>query len=361
MIFADKFIKFRARTSAWLRGRVAWVSHEIRTLDGSPFSAIPRVVILGREHYEERRKTYLIRSWRGIHAILKLELRGSDQTLFGIGPYRSEGREVLFFKLKPTATAVVEDAVLCIPETLLLSRLVGEGEILQVRRADFEYYVARGLASQIRGGAIIDSRLFSLSAGLPEDAVVRYLGEAELRPVLESAIRKLHLGDIWTFFVARERWADSLPWRQMGFVAALALASYLGLVSAYLQANNWIRERQISALGDDVDGLVQKQRDIESRITELKGIHRVADQRIPTYHLWEVLAETWRAGGAVTGVEMEGERIILRGTSSAATTVLAALSKLPQVKGAKFDAPVRSEFGQENFTIELTFTFSREK
>jgi hypothetical protein len=90
-------------------------------------------------------------------------------------------------------------------------------------------------------------------------------------------------------------------------------------------------------------------------------MQQLASERMATHHLWGVLAELWRAGGALSGFEIRGDELTVRGGAPAATSVLAAISKLPQVRSAKFDAPVRSDYGQENFTIVLTLVTSESR
>jgi len=344
----------RARVIAWLRGRVVWVGAERRALDASSFSGTPWIVILGREHYEERRKLYGIRSWRGLRAVLQLEEGDDPAALHTIGPDGPDGREVRSFRLLPSGLAARDGALFVIPESLLLSREVGANEVLRVERDHIEYYLARGVASQLRGGTIINEQLFALSAGLPEGATIRSLTLDEQALRLEHALRRLAPGMWWTLLVARERWLQTLPWKQLATTAAVVLLGYLAVASAYLEAGNWWRDRQLQALGSDVGALIDRQREIDRAALELKGMQQLAGERVATHHLWAVLAELWRAGGVLNGFEIRGSELTVRGASPSATTVLAALAKLPQVRGAKFDAPVRSDYGQENFTIVLT-------
>ena len=353
MTWASLFAGIRGRLVAWVHSRVVWVGAERRALDASTFSSVPWIVILGREHYEERRKIYGIRSWRGLRAVLKLDSDDST-TLHAIGRFGPEGREVRSFHLLPSGVAACEGAFFVLPESLLLSREVGANEVLRVERDHIEYYLARGVSSQLRGGAIVNEQLFLLSAGLPEDATIRSLSMGELGARLDHALRRLAPGTWWTLLVARERWLQTLPWKTLTTTAAVALLIYLSLASTYLEVGNWWRERQLAALGSDVGAVIERQREIDRASIELRGMSQLANERIATYHLWAVLAELWRAGGTLTGFEISGSEVTLRGGSPSATAVLAALTRLPQVRGAKFDAPVRSDYGQENFTIILT-------
>jgi hypothetical protein len=349
------------RWSAWLRRRIVWVGAERRALDASSFSGSPWIVILGREHYEERRKLYGIRSWRGLRAVLQLEEGSDPAVLYAIGPYGAEGREVRSFRLLPSGIAAREGALFVLPESLLLAHEVQANESLSIQRDGLEYYLARGVASQLRGGTIINERLFALSAGLPEESAIRSLDLMQLGGVLERRVRHVSLGMWWTLLVARERWVTTLPWKSLATTTAVALVAYLAASSAYLEAGNWWRERQLAALGSDVDKLITRQREIDRAAAELKGMQQLASERMATHHLWGVLAELWRAGGTLSGFEIRGDELTVRGGAPAATSVLAAISKLPQVRSAKFDAPVRSDYGQENFTIVLTLVTSESR
>lgn len=360
-MISNFFKQARERLTGWIRGRIVWVTSERRSLDGAAVSASPWIVILGREHYEERRKLYGIRSWRGLRAVLKLE-QGEDPTLtYSIGPHVLEGREVRIFRLLPSGMSARQDALFVLPESLVLASEVARGEVLSVSRDAIEYYLARDCASQLRGGAIVNEELFALSAGIPEGSPVRALELSELGAALERALPNISPGDWWNALVARDRWVNELPWRRMAVTAGWLIVIYLALASAYLEIGNAWRQRQLAALGADVDHLVDKQREIDRALAEIKGMSRLTAERLATHYLWGVLAEMWRSGGSLMGMQLDGDQLTLRGRAaqSKATDVLAALSKLPQVRAARFDAPVRSEYDQEGFVIVLTLVDPR--
>ncbi len=353
MSLASLIERASERWSAWLRRRIVWVGAERRALDASSFSGSPWIVILGREHYEERRKLYGIRSWRGLRAVLQLEEGSDPAVLYAIGPYGAEGREVRSFRLLPSGIAAREGALFVLPESLLLAHEVQANEALSIQRDGLEYYLARGVASQLRGGTIINERLFALSAGLPEEAAVRSLDLTQLGAVLERRVRHVSLSTWWTLLVARERWVTTLPWKSLVTTTAVALVAYLTASSAYLEAGNWWRERQLAALGSDVDELLERQRQNDRLIQRLQGMHKLSMEQVETHYLWGVVAEVWRVNGGISGAQIDGDEIVLRGGAPAATEVLSAISRLPQVRDARFAAPVRSDYGQESFTISL--------
>ncbi len=355
-MFAELSGKLSAHLSRWIRARVVWFAGERRSLDGGAVSALPWLVILGREHYEERRRVYGIRSWRGLRAVLQLE-HGEDRTfIYSIGPYGDEGRVVRIFRLLPSALSVRQDVLFVLPESLLLASEVADGEVLRVSRDTIDYYLSRGCASQLRGGTIVNERLFALSAGMAESSPIRTLGLHELGVALERALLRLSAGDWWQAFVAHDRWVKDLPWKRMAVTTGWSLAIYLLFASAYLESANAWKQRQLSTLGTEVDQLVIKQREIDRATQELKGMNQLAAERLATHYLWGVLAEMWRSGGSLMGMQLDGNQLTLRGRAaqSKATDILAALSRLPQVRAARFDAAVRAEFDQEGFVIVLT-------
>lgn len=337
--------------------RIAWARGQGRvTLEGGPFAGLPIVVVLGREHYEETRKSYGIRSWRGLNAVVQLELAGQPRTLFVIGPRRGEGHDVSFFRLKPSAAAALEGAVFCIPESLAIERGLDEGGIARVDRDHLEYYLGPNVASQLKGGAIINERLFVLSAGLSEDAPVAQLSDTELPAILGRGLRRIAPLAWWGLFVARDRVLENVPWRRLATAAAVGLLGYMVLVSAYLELTTRWRQRQLAALGNDIGMLLEKQHLIERSARELEAMTTLARERPATHRLWGVVADVWRAEGSLNAVQLEGDKLVLRGGAPVATNVLAALSKSNELSGAKFDAPVRSPEILQIFTIAGTLT-----
>lgn len=110
------------RLAAALSNRVVWLTDERRDASGAPTAAPALVVLVGREHYTERRRTYPISSRRDLDGVLKQELAGTPPTLTLVAAARDDKREVTFFELKPGAVERAGRCVWLVPESLALAR-----------------------------------------------------------------------------------------------------------------------------------------------------------------------------------------------------------------------------------------------
>ena len=69
------------RLMTTLGNRVVWLTDQRRDAAGLANAAPALVVLLGREHYVERRRNYPISSRRDLEGVLKQELAGAPPAL----------------------------------------------------------------------------------------------------------------------------------------------------------------------------------------------------------------------------------------------------------------------------------------
>lgn len=333
--------------------RVAWLTDQRRDAAGEPGSAPALVVLLGREHYVERRRRYPIASRRDLEAVLRQELSGAPPTLTLISPVRDDRREVTFYELKPDAAAQVGRTVWLVPESLALAATLAPGEIATVARAGCRYFVAASGVSQPAGGALASAELFALASGLDAGAVTE-VGEHGLRERLLSGLRRLPV-DAWLRLrLASQRERQAIDWKPALTLAGAALIGYLALASGYLTLTQNVRAKALDGLGSEVESLLTAQRDVDRMLAEQQGFAAVVAQRRNTYQLWQVVSVAWGKGAELTGVELRDDQLIVRGSAPVATDVLGAVSVIPGVANARFSSPVRTgRQGREEFAISL--------
>lgn len=343
-----------ARLIAALAGRIAWLTDLRRDGSGENSNAPALVVLLGREHYSERRRAYPISARRDLDAVLRQELTGRPPTLTLIGGTRDDKREVAFFELKPDALARAGRCLWLVPESVALAATLPAQGIASVERAGLRYFVAANGVSQVAAGAVTTPELFAFAAGL-EGGEATSIAADGLRARLLAGLGRLPL-DAWLRLrVPSLRPRLALDWRPLLTMAGIGLVGYLALASAYLTVAQNSRERALAGLGSEVERLLSAQRDVDQMLAQQQALAVLTADRRYSYRLWQAAAVAWGKGAAISAVQLADTTLILRGDAEVATDVLAALAAVPGFADAKFSAPVRrSQYGREEFSIALT-------
>jgi len=348
--------QLKARLKVELRRRVVWLTDVRRDASGAVSDAAALVVVVGREHYVERRKSYPLRSWRDLDRVLAQELAGTPPTLTVIGPVADERREVTFFELSPTVLGRFGRTLWIVPESLALSTTLPAQCVAIVKRAGLTYFLASSGVSQIAGGAVRTAALFAMAAGLDPDQEPLELSQGDINSRLLQGLRRLGAA-VWPRLLRPGfRLDPGLAWRPLGTLAAAGLVAYLLLGSAYLSLAESLRERELKSLGPEVATLLESQRRVEQLAREQHAMTKVLGDRRPSYPLWRVAAHAWQKGASIAGLALVDGRLTLRGDAPSATDVLGALGADPGVAAARFGAPVRQLGGREQFVITLTLS-----
>jgi hypothetical protein len=342
------------RLTTLLSNRVVWLTDQRRDASGEASAAPALLVLLGREHYVERRRTYPISSRRDLDGVLKQELSGASATLTLVAPTRDDKREVTFYELKPGVLERVGRCVWLVPESLALAQTLPAGSVASAERHGLRYFVAANGVSQAAAGAVSSAQFFALAAGLD---VGEYLAipEAGLRERLLAGLRRLP-ADVWMRFrMPALRARLQVNWRPLLTAAAVAGLAYLAVASVYLAATQKAREGELAGLGDQVEDLLVAQRDVDRMLAEQKGLAGLLAERRHTYRIWQVVSVAWSKGATLRSVELKDATLTLRGNAKVATDVLAAVAAVPGFADAKFSSPVRKgNFDLEEFTLTLT-------
>lgn len=342
------------RLARALSGRIAWLTDERRDAAGTPSDAPALVVLLGREHYVERRRTYPISSRRDLDGVLRQELAGAPPTLTLIAPARDDKREVTCFELKPGALERAGRCVWIVPESLALAQTLPPGSVASVERHGLRYFVAANRISQVAAGAVTTAQFFALAAGLDVEEFVE-IGADGLRDRLVAGLRRLPVDVWWRFHVPGLRPRLPVDWRPLLAAAAVAGLAYLGLASAYLTLTQKARERELAGLGGQVEELLVAQRDVDRMLAEQQGLAALLAERRPSYRIWHVVSVAWSKGATLRSVELKDTTLTLRGNAKVATDVLAAVAAVPGFSDARFSSPVRmGNLDLEEFTLTLT-------
>lgn len=346
--------RLRARLAAALKARIVWVTDRRGDMSACENAAPALVAVLGREHYQERRRVYPVRGWRDLRRVIRLELANAPQTLALIGPLRDEGREVTFYELEPGALSRVGRAACLVPESLALALTLPAKQAATVERDGLRYFLAASGVSQLAGGAVTSPVLFSLAVGLDADAEPLTIEAGELPERLQRGLGRLPPAAWLQFLSPTLRITAAVAWRPLAVGSAIALVGYLLLASAYLAVTESLRQRELDGLGPEVAALLEAQRRVERLGLEQQALAGVLTERRPTHEVWRLVALAWQKGALLEGLSLGDGRLTLRGSAPAATEVLGALAADPAVADARFSAPVRQVLQREQFVLTLT-------
>lgn len=346
----------RERIHLLFAKRVVWLTDERRDQLGEPSASPALVGIIGREFYEERRKTYPIRSYFELDRIIRLEQIESRRRLTFIGLLRDDHREVIFFDLDDRFDPQELNALFWIPETFLVARMMPRDGLATIDRAGLCYFIADSGVNMVRGGAVRSPELFGFAIGLSSNHGSIFWSGEDLPRKFFGALRKVPLSG-WLKFASPDIAAAlRRHWQPAALTAAIAFVGYLLVVSAYLWSATKLREREMTSLGAEVTSLLEKQRGVDQLTARQDVLARLMSEQKHTYLLWGLAADAISAGGAVSGLYLRDGEMVLRGQAKVATNVLSKLASRKDVSNARFGAPVRQLGEYEEFSI--TFTLS---
>ena len=350
--------QIRERIDAAIAQRIVWLTGTRCDQTGEKSERPAIVGVIGREHYEERRKTYPIRSYRELDRALRLELQGAPTTLTFVGPVIEDRREVAFFELNKSFDPAVLGALFWFPESLLVARGLAPNSIGTVEREGVTYFVSASGASQLRGGALRSAELFALAIGVPAGQIAYSLEAADVRASLLPALKSISLS---TWLRAASPDIDAAVrkhWKPVAVSASATFFCYMIFASAYLAITTKLRERELAKLGPEVSVLIEKQHEVERFGREQAAISKLLHDQKPVYVFWSLAADVWKRDGVLLGLSYVDGRAIVRGRSKVATDVLSEVSGRRDVAGAKFDSPIRlggEGMDQQDFNISVRF------
>lgn len=344
--------RLRTRLREWWARRIVWITAQRNVFGEGADQDWTPVVIVGREHYRESKKNYPIRGWRELSAALALEFPAEGVVLSFIDEWRDDRREVTIFELDPNFAAAQQQAVLWIPESLLVSRSLELSQLSDVDRFGLRYFCSKTGVSQLRGGLIRTPESYAMGVGVALIDEPLKLSESELRPLLLAQLLRLP-ATYWLRALQPGVWSRALQWlRPAAIACGASLLLYLTLFSAYLLGTTKWREYQLQRLGPEVGSLLIVQRNVDTASKEVELLAGALKSRPNSYRMWQLASAVWKTdGGALAGISFLDGEVTIRGSSALATDVLSSIGKLEGFQGAKFGAPVRQFGSREEFTI----------
>jgi hypothetical protein len=344
---------------------VAWHASESRNLSLQPGDHYPLIVILGREHYSERRKSYPALRRRDLEKVLHEELKEEPLTLALLGPVSADRREVSFYRLRRAVVESLPRSLFIIPESVLLGAGLAADSWADIQRQNYRYFLFRNGPSQPAGGALQARDLVAMAAGVDADTVPEeWRGSDQLLGRLRRGLTVIPALTWWSCRnpLPRQFGFDGVAWKPLALVAGLMLFVHLTLSSLYLQVLLSNREGALETLAPQIQDGLAADNEARELATRRDALIQLWSGRTDTQHVWEGLALALRNRANVSRLDMQGGRISVRGEAPDASEILAVLASTPGFVDVSFDAPVRSgSNGRQNFALSFVLSDSLAK
>lgn len=345
--------RFKAITLGLMKSLVVWVANDrVPLSEAAGASTFNPIVVIGVEHYSEATRQFAVRSRRDINAVLRLEAPRDLTQLAYIGPLQNDQRGVRVFHLNRTSQLEASWSLFCVPESLVLSRALGDSEAFEVSRLGHRYFVTADGHCQRAGGLIQDAARFRLARGTPELEVIP-LDEKTISKQLLLGLKRLSASD-WLASISPELYRRlRAGWPPVVKLMASMLVVYFLVASVYLVAMSAYRQHQIDKLGKDVDRLLIAQRAVALSEREVNSITAALNDKKLGWTSWSLVKAVWDKGGRVFGLTINDEGVVLRGVVADATQLLSDVSSMPVYANAQFDAPVIQTPDGQQFVIAI--------
>jgi hypothetical protein len=341
---------------------VTWHASESRILSNQPGDHYPLIIILGREHYSERRKSYPALRRRDLENVLREELKEEPLTLALLGPVSADRREVSFYRLQRAVIESLPRSVFIIPESVLLGVGLTADSWADVQRQNYRYFLFRGGPSQPAGGALQARALVAMAAGVDADTVPEeWCGSVELLGRLRRGLAAVPALTWWSCRnpLPRQFGFDGIAWKPVALIAGLMLFAHLALSSIYLQVLLSNREGALETLAPQIQEGLAADNEIRAYVARRDALIELWSGRSDTQYVWQGLALALKNRAIVSRLDMQGGRISVRGEAPDASEILAVLASTPGFLDVSFDAPVRSgSNGRQNFALSFVLSGS---
>lgn len=315
-------------------------------------SFIPRLLIVARQCYTEEGKEYPIESKSELNKILSIDnSKSSFHYIWGANQGVSKVNRWQFNKSVP-------QALFTLPESLLLSTLLEDNQIMEVKseqcnsKSKFIGY-CNGLVHSSSQSPLIDSvPRFAMSVGI---AVPQNHFTIEKKLYIEKLIlglKSLTLTQYFCFMKGLEVENRAQLLKNIALPFCLALSGYLAISSAFLGYKHVTLQQELANQSAEVNEALLQQQKLDDKLIRYSALQSFFDTQLNTSPLWLVLAEVF-SNARLTNIRKVDNRIIVRGSTAKATDVLEAIGSNTLTLDAKFDFPVRRSRNQDVFVISF--------
>ena len=323
-----------------------------------PATRCGAVVILARNHYQEFVHAYPVTQLSELKQILKTEYP-QQGVLHYIGPEQDQRRTVCSFVIQDALLQQFNGLKLLLPESLLLwQALKPEAAVYQCDSGSgyFLYTAATVPVSQQLNVFCHNMAAFSLNNGIPDLVEHKHLDQQNYVNKLVSALSEavLAIGKV-ALLTKPAINTSTWPLKPIAYTVAGVLLTYGALVSVYYNLMLDKRQSQLTALGANVNQLLDLQTQLQQLKSDADTLVQLRQDKQATAHIWQVLIPLLQHDSSIQlqNISSQDGSYILRGNANQATAVLTALQTSSLIIDARFDAPVRRDRELDAFVISL--------
>lgn len=322
-------------------------------------SSSPKLIqIVARNHYIEQVDKLPVTDRKALNSLLKLRKQKHSAERYSTQiRAQDESTSILnswLFDIKAEGSLVV------IPESVLIAISESNSSITLVNN---EYYLAQRnqvIYSVARFGLVNSPERFANTVGISFDTVSEIDSERSLLKRMVESIFPFLKRSVSSFIQPQGLLAYQTYFKKSAVFSAIACVSYLALSSAYLVAKKEYLQAELSGNQSNINQALSTFSEYEKNQGRVENWQAVM-QDVPKISPNLLLLDSVRDKARIESLQYKGDRFVIRGESSNAIVVLESLSEFDWVLDPKFDFPVRSYQGKEEFVISYTIPVSTYK
>ena len=314
----------------------------------------PLITIFSRTYYNESTKTNPVENNSELKKLLSLEHGTTKNTFYHVWGGGAGHNQVNIWQF----TSKVPDSYIKLPESLVLSQLLNESEVMlseSLSEEDSLLYVARSqklIHSSLHTPIINSATRFSMAAGLPMLKNEMLLAKNEQPQQLANGLMKIKPNILFSFIKKMDS-KNSLPLlKKIALPVVAANAIYILATSAFLLYKQSTLESQLSDKSDLVSAALQQQQVFDHNFTRYQALKQFTNTQTTHSGLWLLMIDVFDKA-KITNVRIVDNRYVIRGTIAKATELLEQISNHVSVKNSKFDFPTRKGRSLETFVISF--------
>ncbi|ASD68142.1 hypothetical protein [Pseudoalteromonas piscicida] len=322
-------------------------------------SSSPKLIqIVARNHYIEQVDKLPVTDRKALNSLLKLRKQKHNVECYSTQiRAQDESTSILnswLFDIKAEGSLVV------IPESVLIA--IGESNS-SITLVNNEYYLAQRnqvIYSVARFGLVNSPERFANTVGISFDTVSEIDSERSLVKRMVESIFPFLKRFVSSFIQPQGLLAYQAYFKKSAVLSAIACVSYLALSSAYLVAKKEYLQAELSGNQSNINQALSTFSEYEKNQGRVENWQAVM-QDVPKVSPNLLLLDSVRDKARIESLQYKGDRFVIRGESSNAIAVLESVSEFDWVLDPKFDFPVRSYQGKEEFVISYTIPASTYK
>ena len=315
----------------------------------------PGIVILGRDCYQEKLNYYPMVERREVNKLLAIDQAGND---VGQADYITQVEEsqtqVNSWRWLETVPDAIRQARVIVPESFVLSQYCQDFGVIAHQFTGQKVYIAKvgqGVRSARQTPMLSTVQRFCASVGISASDE-QTLSSEQLAPALLSGLVALPNKSYQAFWSGQKQAKDPRQLARLLWPATAVLGGYLLLSSAWLLWHGTSLQSELDGYQSELNDALSVQQQFAEKKQQYNLLADFSQTQTAKSGVWLVVAEIV-TDARLNAVRFNEGRYALWGETERASTLLAKLAAMPQVRDAKFDTPTRKRGGDERFRISF--------